>query len=233
MRSSRGEIITQALQRVGNTTTTLKVQARIRLNRILQELQQGWDWPYLWTAEPIVILTNGVVPLPANFLKAEDDQSLQIATVGGMPFQAVVTEVDHRTFALNAVTVDASATFPRFWTIDYSIPAGRSWPRARDQIAGTLRCKLLPADFPVIPTGVNENSAAYDADVPLFPWDILLTDLLFEWAMAYEVDPRRAEQMAVNAESVNRSRGASFPEKSYPTQVQLDPTIFSRPWQGN
>lgn len=233
MRSSRGEIITQALQRVGNTNTTLKIQARIRLNRILQELQQGWDWPYLWTTQPVPILLNGVIPLPDNFLKAEDDQSLQVVTVNGMPFQAVVTEVDHRTFAHNSVGVDASATFPRFWTIDYGTLTGRSWPRPRDPVQATLRCKLLPPDFPVIASGTGENSAAYDADVPAFPWDTLLTDLLFEWAMSYEVDPRRGDQYTVNAETVNRSRGASFPEKSYPTQVQLDPTIFSTPWQGN
>lgn len=231
MRSTRGEILTQALQRVGNNTSSLKQQARIRLNRILQELQQGWDWPYLWTTSPLPILTNGTVPLPTNFLKAEDDQSLQIVTAGGMPFQAVVTEVDHRTFALNSVTVDASATFPRFWTIDYATPVGRAWPRPRDTCQATLRCKLLPPDFPT--TTVPDNSSDYDADIPLFPWDTLLVDLLFEWAMSYEVDPRRGEQYTVNADTVNRTRGASFPEKSYPTQVQLDPTIFSRPWQGN
>lgn len=229
MRSSRGQIIDHALTRVGNTTASLKAQARYRLNRILQELHQGWDWPFLWTAVPITIPTNGVIVLPDNFLKAEDDQSLQIATAGGMPFQAVVTEVDHRTFALNAVTVDASATFPRFWTIDYALNAGRSWPLPRDACQATLRCKLLPPDFPI----TVGNADIYDADVPTFPWDTLLTDLLFEWAMSYEVDPRRAEQMGVNVDMVNRVRGASFPEKSYPTQVQLDPTIFSRPWQGN
>lgn len=231
MRSTRGDIIDHALARVGNTTAQLKAKARFRLNRILQELYQGWDWPFAWTTVNLPILTNGVVPLPDNFLKAEDDQSLQVVTVGGLPFQAVVTEVDHRTFAMNSVSVDASATFPRFWTIDYGTipPAGRSWPRPRDQIAATLRCKLLPPDFPI----TVDNADQYDADIPSFPWDTLLTDLLFEWAMSYEVDPRRGEQMAVNVDTVNRSRGASFPEKSYPTQVQLDPTIFSRPWQGN
>jgi hypothetical protein len=103
------------------------------------------------------------------------------------------------------------------------------WPLPRDTCQATLRCKLLPPDFPI----TLNNAADYDADVPIFPWDNLLTDLLFEWAMSYEVDPRRGEQYQVNAETVNRTRGASFPEKSYPTQVQLDPTIFSRPWQGN
>jgi hypothetical protein len=230
MRSTRGEVITQALQRVGNTTTTLKTQARIRLNRILQELQQGWDWPYLWTTTPITIGSNGIVPLPANFLKAEDDQSLFIQTIGGNTTAHVVTEVDHRTFAMLGQGL-VSASAPRVWTLDYGTLTGQVWPLPNDTCQGTLRCKLLPPDFPVILS--PDNSSLYDADVPLFPWDTLLTDLLFEWAMSYEVDPRRAEQMAVNVDTVNRSRGASFPEKSYPTQVQLDPTIFSRPWQGN
>lgn len=228
MRSTRGDIIDHALSRVGNTTSTLTAKARFRLNRILQELYQGWDWPFLWTTVPITITTNGIVTLPANFLKAEDDQSLMVQTIGGMATQHVVTEIDHRTMAMMGQGL-VSASAPRTWTIDYATNTGRVWPLPNDICQATLRCKLLPPDFPI----TTNNSSDYDADIPIFPWDILLTDLLFEWAMSYEVDPRRAEQMGVNVESVNRTRGASFPEKSYPTQVQLDPTIFSRPWQGN
>lgn len=228
MRSTRGDIIDHALARVGNTTSTLKAKARFRLNRILQELHQGWDWPFLWTTVPITIGVNGLVALPDNFLKAEDDQSLYIDTIGGNTTAHVVTEIDHRSMAMMGQGL-VSASAPRTWTIDYATNTGRVWPLPTDICRGTLRCKLLPADFPLT---IN-NASDYDADIPTFPWDNLLTDLLFEWAMSYEVDPRRGEQYTVNADTVNRTRGASFPEKSYPTQVQLDPTIFSRPWQGN
>src|SRR5262245_4492538 len=96
MRVSRGEIISHALQRVGNTSSTVIQAARFRLNRILQDLQQGADWPFLWTSAPIQILANGVIPLPTDFVKPEDTESLQLQTVGGQPFIDVVHEVDHR-----------------------------------------------------------------------------------------------------------------------------------------
>lgn len=227
MRSTRGSIIDQALQRVGNTTVTLVAAARFRLNRILQELQQGADWPFLWQTATLTIDTNGAVSaFPAGFLKPEDDVSLQITTAGGQPHAAVVVEVDHRHFALNAIG-EGQSTVPRFWTIDYAIPAGKAWPRPRDGCVASFRYKFLPPDFPLT------DPVAYDADTPLFPYDTLLSDLLFEWAMSYEVDPRRGDQYTVNVQQIMQSRGSAFPEKSYPTQVQLDPTIFTRPFQGN
>jgi len=228
VRATRGDILDQALQRVGNTSVSLKNAARSRLNRILQELQQGWDWPWLWRLGPITIPMNGFITLPDMFVKPEDDQSLLIETVGGSPNRGVVTEVDHRDFQQRS-TSDANvyATRPRIWTIDYSVPIGRCWPLPQDTCAGTFRYKILPPDMP------TSDANAYDQDVPLFQWDFLLIDLMFEWAMSYEVDPRRGDQYGVNAESVNRARGGAFPERSYPAFVPLDPTIFSRPWRGN
>lgn len=229
MRSTRGDIINQALQRVGNNSASLVAQARFRLNRILQELYQGWDWPFLWRMSNVTILRNGILDLTLidGFVKPEDDQSLMVLSTAGQPLQAVVTEVDHRTFYMNVHQSTSEGTVPRFWTIDYSGPTGRTWPQTVEDCIATLRYKFLPPDVSLA------DATVYDADIPVFPWDTTLSDLLFEWAMSYEVDPRRGDQYQVNAESIARSRGGSFPERSYPSTVQLDPTVFSRPWQGN
>ena len=227
MRVARGDIISHALQRAGNTASTVIQAARFRLNRILQDLQQGADWPFLWTIADATILANGVIPLPLDFLKPEDTESLVIQSAGGNPFQAVVHEVDHRTFAAQLSSFAVTATVPQIWTLDYATPVGQSWPRPNQNCAATLRYKRLPPDMPLL------DANAYDADVPLFPWDTILEDLLVEWAMAYEVDPRRAEQLTINAQQIMQTRGASFPERSYPSQVPLDPLFFSTPWRGN
>jgi len=227
MRSTRGDIIDQALQRVGNTTASLKNAARYRLNRILQELYQGWDWPFLWTTVDITIPSNGIIVLPPDFLKPEDDQALMIVGRDGIQSPGVVQEIDHRTFQqTTAASPQIQGGAPLLWTIDYATRTGRAWPRPEASVQASLRCKILPADFPL------SDQIAYDANVPLFQWDVLLADLLFEWAMSYEVDPRRGDQYSVNAESVARARGGSFPERSYPATVQLDPMFFSRPTWG-
>src|SRR5215472_18644979 len=115
MRSTRGDIIDQALQRVGNTTATLKQAARFRLNRILQELYQGFDWPFLFTKVPTQILPNGVVTLPQDFVKPEDDQALFIEQTQGVAMPGPVQEVDHRAFERYRGTVGYTqqATRPR------------------------------------------------------------------------------------------------------------------------
>jgi hypothetical protein len=235
-------MIDAALQRVGNTTQSLIAAARVRLNKILFELRYSWDWPFLFTTAPLVIPTSGSFALPENFAKMEDDQSLLITATGGVPMRRVVTEVDHRTFYTTVTDLSVDATVPVIWTIDYSQRAlptpinintvgiggvGLVYPRPRDACQALIRYKLIPPDMPL------DDPAAYDNDIPGFPFDNLIVDLLFEWAMSYEVDPRRGEQYTVNADAVNRARGSSFPERSYPSTVQLDPLVFSKPWQGN
>ena len=229
MRLTRGQLIDQALQKVGNTTQSLIAQARIRLNRVLQDLAQQWDWPYLWVQLDVTVLPNGTVVLPDSFLKPEDRQSLLITSVDGLPRTQIVAEVDHLTFAQSQASgsLIASADCPVIWTIDYGTPVGRTHPRPDTTCQAVLRAKLLPDDFPITP------SDAYDADIPRFPYDTLLTDLLFEWAQSYEVDPRRAEQLQVNEATVMRVRGAAFPDQSYPSQIPLDPLVFSTPTWGS
>lgn len=195
----------------------------------------GWDWPYLWTTIPMQVLPNGVVQtFPDNFLKAEDDQALRVETTAGNPMARIVLELDHKAYwkQVPSQSQIVDATVPRVWTMDYGTRTGIAYPRPREVCQCSFRCKLLPPDFPIVNPDGSDNSVAYDADIPVFPYDELLTDLLFEWAMSYEVDPRRAEQYQLNAERVMRARGSAFPERSYPSTVPLDPQFFSTPWNG-
>jgi hypothetical protein len=230
MRSTRGDIISQALIRVGNNTATLQQAARFRLNRILQEIYQAFDWPFLYRIVPQDVLTNGVVTLPADFVKPEDDQSLLAQSTGGNPCVGVIQEVDHRYYQhyISQLTYSTQSVRPRIWTIDYGTQTGQAFPLPAMLVHCTFRYKFLPPDVP-IGSGSDSVTHAYDADIPTFPWDTTLTDLVYEWAQSYEVDPRRGDQYQVNIQSVLRARGASFPERSFPSTVPLDPVVFSTP----
>lgn len=226
MRMSRIDIINQALQRSGNNTNTLRVQARVKLNRILQDLYLQWDWPFLWTTVPLDIPPNGTFPLPADFLKAEDDQAIRVESSGGTTFLTPLQEVDHLHFQQLAFNPGTQATLPRIWTMDYATKTGMAWPRPAFTCACTLRYKRLPPDVHETPT------APYDTDVPTFPWDAYLSDAVLQWAMEYEADPRANDQLTKNREQLALIRGATWPERSYRSTVPLDPTVFSTPWRG-
>jgi hypothetical protein len=229
MRSTRGDIISQALQRVGNNTATLQQAARFRLNRILQEIYQAFDWPFLYTIVPQDIQTSGLVILPPDFVKPEDDQSLLAQrTQSGDPVVGIIQEVDHRFYQHWTANISYSTQSirPRMWTVDYGTNTGQAFPRPIELVHCTLRYKFLPPDMALT------DAVAYDADIPAFPWDTTLSDLVYEWAQSYEVDPRRGDQYQVNIQSVLRARGASFPERSFPSTVPLDPVIFSIPTVG-
>ena len=232
-RMNRGQLIDQALQRVGNNSPSLKIQARIRLNRVLQDLHQGWDWPFLWTTAPVVLQRNGVVLLPVDFVKPEDDQSLMVLAYQGQAMRRAVQEIDHRTYeAHRGVHHAGSGGIPQVWTIDYATMTGRIWPYPLENTQGALRYKFLPRDVPVDQV-IDPQYALYDTDIPSFPWDSFLIDSLSEWAMAYEDDPRRAEQLTINEEMLRRLRGATWPDRSYPAQIPLDPLFFSTPGWGS
>ena len=222
MRQTRGEIINQAMQLVGNNSTTMLAQARIKLNRILQDLYQQWDWPFLWLSTQLSILPNGVIVLPADFVKPEDDRSLVVVQANGQAMRRIVQEVDHRTF--DSRLLEVSGLIPQIWTIDYVVPVGKAWPLPDGGTAiATFRYKFLPPD--VSPT----DTIAYDADIPTFPWDSFLQHQLVEWGMLYESDPRRAEQLTIDEGYLQRLRGSAFPDRSYPSTVPLDPVFFSTP----
>lgn len=225
MRMTRLDIINQALQRSGNNTNSLRIQARIRLNRILQDLYLQWDWPFLWKTVPVAIPPNGSFPLPDDFLKAEDDQALVVETVGDIIYNVAMQEVDHLDFVQKTRPLVSPTTLPRIWTMDYATKTGAAWPRPAFTCACSLRYKFLPPDVAVTPT------AAYDADVPTFPWDAYLSDSVLQWAMEYEADPRANDQLMKNREQLGLIRGATWPERSYRSTVQLDPVVFSTPWR--
>jgi hypothetical protein len=222
---NRGDIVTQALQRVGNTTVQLRAQARIRLNRILQDLYLEWDWPFLWRASTLQIPPGGSFPLPTDFVKAEDDQGLTLTAISGTTYQLPLQEVDHLTFT-QLTRPGVTATLPRVWSIDWGEGVGRVWPLPFATAGATLRYKRLPPDVPENPP------APYDADIPTFPWDAYLSDALLQWAMEYEADPRANDQLLKNREKLGLIRGATWPERSYRPTVPLDPTVFSTPWRG-
>jgi hypothetical protein len=230
-RSNRGQMIDQALQRVGNNSPSLKIQARIRLNRVLQDLHQGWDWPFLWTSASLLLPANGVIILPTDFVKPEDDQSLLVTQYRGQAMRRPVQEIDHRTFEQHRGVDSGSGGCPQVWTLDYTTMTGQLWPRPAENAQGSLRYKFLPPDVLVDTT--SNNFTAYDTDIPSFPWDSFLTDQIAEWAMAYEDDPRRAEQIMINEELLKRLRGATWPDRSYPSNVPLDPLFFSTPTWGS
>jgi hypothetical protein len=226
---NRGQLIDQALQRVGNNSSSVKLQARTTLNRLLADLYQGYDWPFLWTSVLLTIPPNGVVTLPSDFLKPEDDQALIMIRAYGQTLYRPIQEVDRKQFR-NFVSVESSQ-YPAAWRVDYGTKTGQVMPRPLESITATLQYKALPA--PVLFTvGDTASIAAYDNDIPIFPWDSFLIDFLTDWAMSYEVDPRRAEQITINEEMLGRLRGATWPERSYPSTVQLDPLVFSTPTWG-
>src|SRR4030095_3942797 len=96
---TRREIIDQALQRAGNNTDSLRKQARIRLNRILQDLYLQWDWPFLWQTAAISLPPAATFPLPTGFVKPEDDHALTVDSAAGVAYGVPLQEVDHLAFA--------------------------------------------------------------------------------------------------------------------------------------
>lgn len=226
---NRGQMIDQALQRVGNNSRDLKLQARTTLNRLLTDLYQGYDWPFLWTSTVVTIPPNGVIILPTDFLKPEDDQALVMIYAYGQPMYRAIQEVDRKQFR-NYVTVESSQ-YPRAWRVDYGTKTGQVMPRPLEAITATFAYKYLPIPVP-FSVGDAASIDLYDQDQPVFPWDSFLIDTLTEWAMSYEVDPRRAEQLTIDEEMLRRLRSATWPERSYPSQVQLDPLFFSTPTWG-
>jgi hypothetical protein len=223
---TRGEIIESALTRVGNNTPTLQQAARVRLNRILAELYLNWDWPFLYATVPVALTSAGSVPLPAGFLKAQDDWALTITRVGDQPARRRLSEVDRMTFEQHRPTAPGYA-MPRMWHADRSTGSILYAPIPLDGCQATFRYKFLPPDMPV------GDAELYDDDIPIFAYANYLSDALLEWAMGYESDPRQFQQKADNAAMFQTIRGAAFPTHSvFPLGPGLDPDVFGRPWGG-
>lgn len=234
-RLSRGEIILSALTRVGNNESSLVQAARVRLNRILAELYLNWDWPFLYREVPVDLPASGQTPLPVDFLKSQDDYALIITKIGMQSCRQRVSEVDRMTYE-RLRTVSGSAAIPRVWHADRSTGMILFAPRPSEGVPAAFRYKFLPPDVPV---GAGDTSppdpvtVAYDADVPIFSYAIYLSDVVLEWAMGYESDPRQSQQKADNMAMFQTLRGAAFPPHSvFPLGPGLDPDVFGRPFGG-
>lgn len=217
-RLNRGTILDHALQRAGNTK--LRALARVHLNRILEDLYRDHDWPFLWVSVPVQ-LGGTVFTLPADFLQSQEDWGLTYIRDG---VRTPIPEVDRTKFVAGSRQTGATAVAPMIWSADRSQGWGRIWPTPETALTGSLRYKMLPPDAD--PT----NAAAYDADVPAFPWSAYLIDALYAWALDYEQDPRALAWLAPDGlldKQLARIRGTALPARSTPSTLPLDPQVFS------
>jgi len=113
-------------------------------------------------------------------------------------------------------------------------------PAPLDGVAATLRYKFLPPDVPPGTGTLDEAgnpdpvTVAYDADIPIFAYAVYLSDVLLEWAMGYESDPRQSQQKADNASMFQTLRGAAFPPHAvFPLGPGLDPDVFGPAFDGS
>lgn len=222
-RVTRGVILRQALQRAGNeqllvASGTDPALARVKLNRILDTLYNQWDWPFLYTSATVTI-TGDRFALPTDYLTAEDDFALSWVLEQQRCFAA---EVDRATFELRSRQTSLTrASGPEIWTADRVGGYALVWPLPESPISATLRYKQLPADLD--PT----DTATYDADIPLFPWSDLLMDMVYQWALEYDHNPRAVLQQQQNDEALMRIRGTALPHQAKASTLPLDPQVFS------
>jgi hypothetical protein len=238
-RLSRGEIIQSALTRVGNNESSLVQAARVRLNRILAELYLNWDWPFLYREIPVALTPAGQIALPADFLKSQDDYALVITSIEGQPARRRVSETDRMTFERTRAITTQQGT-PRVWHADRSTGMLLFTPASYQGVSASFRYKFLPPDMPtgtgtLDQTGVMDPiTVAYDADVPIFAYAVYLSDVVLEWAMGYESDPRQSQQKADNMSMFQTLRGATFPPHAvFPLGPGLDPDVFGPPFGGS
>jgi len=218
-RLSRGTIISEALKKAGNTKLT--AAARIKLNRILENLYLEYDWPWL-TAAGAFSIGGASFALPGDFLKPADDAALYVTSVNGVAVRHEVREVDRETYE-RVLTTDTTADRPTFWCVDYTNSLGLVYPTPVAPVSATLRYKTLPADVDVIQT------AAYDADIPTFPYHNYLIDAVYQYALEHDEDLRANEELAKLKLSLAQIRGTSNPLRSQPQTIPLEPSRFRTP----
>lgn len=218
-RWTRGRILTQALERAGNTK--ILALARDELNRLLEDLYAQWEWPFLYTITDVVIATNGLFDLPENFIKCEDEFSLQILPSSGLVDRYTpIREIDIQTMdrVYDGVT---QSTYPNCWAVDASTRGGVAWPMPLEALPCRLIHKFLPADMPTTPT------ADYDADIPLFPYGNYLANAMYVWALEYDENPLATTMAAKLRLEFENLRNTAIPDKPVPRQILLDPDVFA------
>lgn len=232
-RWTRGTIITQALERVGNIKT--KHLLRDRLNRILEELYTQWEWPFLYKVSSVAFPSGNTggqltlyasFTLPSDFLKTETETTgLRIATVDGLVRDFPVIEVDPISFRRQAIPHDAVGDVPRIWYPSYAERIGYFYPTPMQAAIGNLVYKFLPADQP-IGSGSDAVTTTYDADIPLFPWGGYLSMECEYWARQYDQDPMAQMTRQDCNNSLDMIRQVALPRQSQETVLPLDPLVF-------
>lgn len=238
-RWSRGTIIDQALERVGNPK--IKHKARDRLNRILEELYSQWEWPFLYKVHTFVFPTGNTggqltiyasVVLPDDFLKTEHETTgLRITSLDGVVQSYPIVEVDPVSFRRRAIPYDQESQRPLIHYISYGERFMYFWPRPTASCQATLIYKFLPPDMPIGTGQSNPATVAYDADIPLYPWGGHLSMEVEAWALQYDENPR-AESVRSEANSAfDNIRNIALPRQSQEETIPLDPKIFGRPFR--
>lgn len=227
-RWTRGTILNQALQRIGNTR--ILALARDRLNRELEHLYSQWEWPFLYKVHPFTFPAGNTggqlsiyssVSLPSDFLKTEQETTgLRITTIDGNPQSFPVIETDPITFRRRAVPYEQEGQRPLFFYVAYAEQFLYFWPTPTQTCGATMIYKFLPAD--VDPT----DTATYDADIPLFPWGGYLSTLMESWALQYDENPRWREMKQEADRMFDDIRNIAMPRQSQEQTLPLDPTVF-------
>jgi hypothetical protein len=234
-RWTRATIITQALERAGN----LKVRqlARDRLNRILEELYSQWEWPFLYKVFPFTFPsgnTGGMVniypsfTLPGDFLKTEQEMTgLRIISLDGNTVDFPVTEVDPVQFRRRSIPHDLTGQRPLIAYFAYAEQICYFWPAPTQTCKSQLIYKFLPADVPIGSGAANDPvTAAYDADIPLFPWGGFLSIAIEQWALDYDENPRAQSKLQEMNSAFDNIRNIAMPRLSQEPNIPLDPTMF-------
>lgn len=224
---TRGEIIENGLKRAGNTR--IVVEARVRLNRILDDLYLEYAWPFLH-----IELAFGLVAasfnLPTDFLITVDDDGLSVTSINGVAVSIPVREVDRQTYQRLAqpIAAGSSTTYPLVWNVDRGVaPAlARVYPTPTATIQMLLRYKFRPTEPD--PT----SPGAYDLTVPLFPYDTYLEDAIYVWALEYDSSPRAEGEGAKLRLHLTNIRNIAIPLRATRTDIPLDDQLFRTPFQG-
>lgn len=235
-RWSRGTILNQALEKVGNDS--IRHLARGRLNRILEELYSQWEWPFLYKVATFTFPTGNTggaltlyasQSLPSDFLKTEHETTgLRITAVDGVVQNFPVVEIDPVAFRRRAIPSDRETARPLIYYVSYAEQFIYFWPRPTQSCQATFIYKHLPADVPE-GTGATGDpvTTAYDADIPLYPWGGHLAMEVEAWGQQYEQNSQRAAEVRQEANAAfDNIRNIALPRGSQEPTVPLDPTIF-------